>query len=280
MKTILVVGSGIMGTGIAQTAANFGCNVLVYGPRGESVRAGIGVIEKRLAARVDKGKIRPEDKKEILARIRGIGDLADAKGASVAIEAAPEKMDLKKSIHHELDKLFPPQVMLGSTTSSLSITEIASKTEHPERVIGLHFFNPVPAMALLEVIKGARTSEATRLKALELAQKLGKTAVSVNDAPGFVVSRVLVPMINEAAMIYGEGVASAEDIDTAMRLGANHPMGPLALGDMIGLDTCLKVLDVLYSDTKDTRYRPAPALLKKVRAGLYGKKAGEGFFKY
>lgn len=280
MKTILVIGSGTMGGGIAHSAAQNGYKTYLYNPREASWRQGIGKIEKRLAGQVERGKLTAEDKEAILERISGCSDLKEAEGAEIVVEAVPEKMELKKEEFQYLDSLFPPSVLLGTTTSSLSITEIASATMHPERVIGLHFFNPVPVMSLLEIIRGARTSEESYQRSLELAKDLGKTPVSVNDGPGFVVSRILVPMINEAALICGEGLASAADIDTAMMLGANHPMGPLALGDLIGLDTCLKVLDILYTDTKDSRYRPAPVLLKLVRAGLYGRKSGEGFFKY
>lgn len=280
MKTLLIIGSGTMGAGLAQCAAASGLNALLFNPREASWQKAVAGIEKRLNGQVERQKISPEQKAATLGRISGISRLGEARDVDMVVEAAPENMHLKKEIFADLDAAFAPPVILGSSTSSLSITEIASAAKRPERVIGLHFFNPVPVMSLLEIIRGARTDEATYKKSLELAQKMGKTAVTVNDGPGFVVSRVLVPMINEAAMIYGEGLASAADIDTAMMLGANHPMGPLALGDLIGLDTCLKVLDVLYGDTRDSRYRPAPALLQKVRAGLYGRKSGEGFFNY
>ena len=280
MNTLLVIGSGTMGAGLVLCAAQKGCKAYLYNPREASCKKALAELGKRLSSQVERQKISAAEKDAITGRVVGITALAAAQGVDLVIEAAPENMALKKEIFRELDQSFAPPVILGTTTSSLSITEIASAAKNPERVIGLHFFNPVPVMALLEIIRGARTADETYAKALELAKILEKTAVTVNDGPGFVVSRVLVPMINEAAMIYGEGLAGAADIDTAMMLGAGHPMGPLALGDLIGLDTCLKVLDVLYNDTRDSRYRPAPALLQKVRAGLFGRKTGEGFFKY
>lgn len=280
MKTLLVVGSGTMGSGIAQTAAQHGLNVILHNPRGASAQRGLEIIGKSLARQVEKGKISQADLHAALGRITCAADFSSAREAEAVVEATPENLELKQNLFHNLDKFFKPEVLLGSATSGLSITEIAARTAWPDRVIGLHFFNPAPAIPLIEIVRGARTSDETCEKAMQLARDLGKTPVLVNDGPGFVVSRILAPMMNEAIMILGEGLASAEDIDAAMKLGARHPMGPLALADLVGLDMVLGMLGGLHGDTKDSRYRPAPLLLQMVRAGKLGRKSGEGFFKY
>lgn len=277
---ILVIGAGAMGSGIAQVMAQSGLEVYLRDIDQKFVDKGIAGITKNLGRLVEKGKMSAEDSNAVKGRIKGILNIADAKDADLVVEAAVERIDLKKQIFAELDATLKPEAILASNTSSLSITDIASATKRPEKVIGMHFFNPVPMMALVEVIRGIATSDETYNMVTELAKKLGKSPVTVEEAPGFVVNRLLIPMINEAALMYTEGVASAEDIDTAMKLGANHPMGPLALGDLIGLDVCLAIMDVLYTEFSDSKYRAAPILRKMVRAGRLGRKTGQGFFNY
>ena len=277
---ILVIGAGTMGSALAQVAAQAGCDVYLRDIDATFVDKGIAAITKSLARLVEKGKLPEEDKTAALGRITGIVTLADGRDADFVIEAAVENMAVKKSIFAELDKEIQPEAILATNTSSLSITEIASSTGRPGQVIGMHFFNPPQVMALVEVISGQTTTEDTQNATVELARKLGKTPVAVTESPGFVVNRILVPLINEAAFLYGEGVASAEDIDTAMKLGANHPMGPLALGDLIGLDVCLAVMEYLHAEFGESKYRPAPALRKLVRAGQLGRKTGKGFHTY
>ena len=280
MKTILVLGAGTMGAGIAQTCAQSGYNVFLRDIKEEFVTKGIGIITSSLNRMVDKGKMEAAKKDEILGRITGIVDMAEAKNADFVIEAALENMEIKKKIFKELDETIQPNAILASNTSSLSVTEFATATKRPEKVIGMHFFNPVPVMALVEVIRGHVTSDETYNAIMELSKALGKSPVTVHEAPGFVVNRILIPMINEGCFVLSEGVASAEDIDTAMKLGANHPMGPLALGDLIGLDICLAIMETLYTETGDPKYRPAPLMHKMVRANQLGRKTGQGFFKY
>ncbi|MDR1489673.1 MAG: 3-hydroxybutyryl-CoA dehydrogenase [Desulfovibrio sp.] len=280
MKTVLVLGAGAMGSGIAQVVAQKGNKVFLRDISQEFVSRGIGNISKSFAKMVEKGKMDAAESQAILGRITGIVDLAPAKDADLVIEAAIEKMSLKKEIYKELDATLKAEAILATNTSSLSVTEIASSTKRPDKVIGMHFFNPAPVMALIEVIRGIATSDATYQAIMEFSTSLGKTPVTVNEAPGFVVNRILIPLINEGVCVLSEGTASAEDIDTAMRLGANHPMGPLALGDLVGLDVTLAIMEVLYSETGDSKYRPAPLLRKMVRAGKLGRKTGEGFFKY
>ncbi len=277
---ILVIGAGAMGSGIAQVAAQAGNDVYLRDIDIKFVEKGLAGITKNLTKMADKGKISAEEKDAILGRIKGILTIEEGKDADVVIEAAIERMDLKKKIFAELDEIVQPKAILATNTSSLSITDIASATKRPSQVIGMHFFNPVPVMALVEVIRGLAASDETYNTISELAKSFGKTPVLVEEAPGFVVNRILLPMINEAAFMLTEGVSSAEDIDTAMRLGANHPMGPLALGDLIGLDVCLAIMDVLYTEFGDSKYRAAPILRKMVRAGYLGRKTGQGFFKY
>jgi 3-hydroxybutyryl-CoA dehydrogenase len=280
MKTVLVLGAGAMGSGIAQVVAQKGNKVFLRDISQEFVSRGIGSISKNFAKMVEKGKMEAAESQAILGRITGIVDLAPAKDADLVIEAAIENMSLKKEIYRELDATLKADAILATNTSSLSITEIAASTKRPDKVIGMHFFNPAPVMALIEVIRGIATSDATYQAVMEFSKSLGKTPVTVDEAPGFVVNRILIPLINEGVCVLSEGTASAEDIDTAMRLGANHPMGPLALGDLVGLDVTLAIMEVLYSETGDSKYRPAPLLRKMVRSGKLGRKTGEGFFKY
>lgn len=280
MEKIFVIGAGTMGSGIVQAFAQKGYEVIVRDIKDEFVDRGITGINKSLSKLVTKGKVTEEFKEEVLSRITGTTDLNMAQDCDLVIEAAVENMVIKKKIFAELDRICKAETILASNTSSLSITEVASATNRPDRVIGMHFFNPATIMKLVEIIKGMATSQETFDKAKELAVAIGKEPVEVAEAPGFVVNRILIPMINEAVGIYAEGVASVEDIDTAMKLGANHPMGPLALGDLIGLDVCLAIMDVLYNETGDTKYRAHSLLRKYVRAGWLGRKSGRGFYNY
>ncbi len=276
----MILGAGTMGAGIAQVVAQAGCEVIVRDVEMQYVEKGLATIKKNLSRLVEKGKMTAEESAEIEKRVTGSVNLEDGKDVDLVIEAIVENLELKKKVYQELDEKIQPNAILASNTSSLSITAIASATKRPDKVIGMHFFNPVPVMKLVEVIKGAATSEETFTTVFEFVGKIGKTAVKVEEAPGFAVNRLLVPMINEATYLLSEGVCSVEDVDTAMKLGANHPIGPLALGDLIGLDVCLAVMETLYNEFSDSKYRPSPILRKMVRAGYLGRKTGKGFYTY
>lgn len=280
MKALFVIGAGTMGGGIAQVAALHGLTVYLYDIKQEIVDKGLKGIADAWDKLVARGKMAAGDRDAALPRIIGTLDMQDAAKADVVIEAAVEKLDVKRSLFSKLSGIVSPDCILATNTSSLSITAVASAVSRPDKVVGLHFFNPVPRMALIEIIRGAATSDETYEAAKSLSERLGKTAVTVNEYPGFVVNRILIPMINEAVFMLQEGVASAEDIDTAMKLGANHPMGPLALADLIGLDVCLAIMELLRDELGESKYRPAPLLRKLVRAGRLGRKSGEGFFRY
>lgn len=277
---VYVIGTGTMGAGVVQAFAQAGQAVVMKSRTQASLDKAVGKISKSLAKLVEKGKIEQAYMDATMANISTTIDYADFADADLVIEAASEDMNLKKEVFVELDKICKPETIFATNTSSLSITEIASLTSRPAQFIGMHFFNPAPVMKLVEVIKGQMTSEETCKTIIDLATAIGKTPVMVEEAPGFVVNRILIPMINEAVGIYAEGVASVEDIDSAMKLGANHPMGPLALGDLIGLDVCLAIMEVLYTEFADSKYRPHPLLKKMVRAGQLGRKSGQGFYKY
>lgn len=277
---IFVLGAGTMGAGIAQTFAEMGFEVIMRDIKDEFVDRGLAAIHKKMTKLVAKEVFTEEQKEDILSRLSGTTDIRYAADCDLVVEAAVENMQVKKQIFAELDEICGENTILATNTSSLSITDVASATKRPDKVIGMHFFNPAPVMKLVEIIKGMATSEETFNTVKEVAEKLGKTPVEVAEAPGFVVNRILIPMINEAFGILAEGVATAEDIDRAMMLGANHPMGPLALGDMVGLDICLAIMDVLYSETGDSKYRAHSLMRKYVRAGWLGKKTGRGVYQY
>lgn len=280
MKKIGVLGTGTMGAGIIQVLAQCGYEVVLRARRQESVDKGIATVNKNLDRLVAKEKLTADQKAEIMARVKGSTDIAIIKDADLVIEAATEDLTQKKALFAELDALCKPEAIIATNTSSLSITEIAAATNRPDKIIGMHFFNPVPMMKLVEIIKGLTTSEETKATILDLTQKLGKTPVEVAEAPGFVVNRILIPMINEGIGILADGVAKAEDIDAAMKMGANHPMGPLELGDLVGLDVCLAIMEVLYAEFGDPKYRPHTLLKKMVRANKLGRKTGVGFYEY
>lgn len=275
-----VLGAGTMGAGIVQVFAQAGFEVVMRDLQEDFVKRGLETIEGSINRLVKKEKITEAEKVEILGRITTSTDINSLKDVDLVIEAAVENMQIKKVIFKELDEVVKPEAILATNTSSLSITEIATATARPEKVIGMHFFNPVPMMKLVEVINGIATSNDTKNKIIELSKQIDKTPVVVEEAPGFVVNRILIPMINEAVGILAEGVASAEDIDNAMKLGANHPIGPLGLADLIGNDVNLAIMETLYIETGDPKYRPHPLLKKMVRGNLLGRKTKQGFFKY
>ncbi|MDD7408567.1 MAG: 3-hydroxybutyryl-CoA dehydrogenase [Anaerovoracaceae bacterium] len=279
-KKIGILGASTMGAGLVQHIANCGYEVVFRARKQTSIDSAIQHITGQYDFMISRGWLAPEKKEENLARIKGTTDIEALADADFIIEAASENMDIKKDIFRQLDKICRPEVILSSNTSSLSITEIASVTSRPGRVVGMHFFNPAPVMKLVEVVPGYNTSDETIDVVKKVATELQKTPIVVNEAPGFVVNRMLVPMINECVGVLAENIASAEDIDRAMQLGANHPMGPLALADLIGLDVCLSIMEVLHKELGEDKYRPHPLLRKMVRAGKLGQKTGEGFYKY
>jgi 3-hydroxybutyryl-CoA dehydrogenase len=281
IKKIGVIGAGLMGSGIAQVAAQSGFQVNLMDVEQRFVDKGLNAIDKNLKRMTEKGKMEACEAEAVRSRIKGTLSLSEAaSGVDVTIEAVIEKMELKKSVYEELDRVAPPTTIFATNTSGLSITAMAAVTARPDRFIGMHFFNPVPAMKLVEVIRGYGTSDETVNVIKDLARKMGKTAIEVLEAPGFVVNRILVPMIIEAIFVLQEGLASAAEIDEGMKLGANHPMGPLALADLVGLDTLLNVQQHLYEEFADPKYRPPTLLRKMVRAGHLGRKSGKGFYDY
>lgn len=280
IKKIMVVGSGQMGSGIAQVMAQNGYDVILNDIKEEFVQKGLDKISKQLDRDVQKQRRTEEEKQEILNRFTLSTDYKDAADVQLVIEAATENKKIKLDIFKQLGEIAPAETILASNTSSLSITEIARATNRPDKVIGMHFFNPVPVMKLVEVNRALTTSTETADTIQELSGKIGKTAIDVKDSPGFAVNRILIPMINEAIFTVFEGVATAEEVDAAMKLGANHPMGPIALADYIGLDVCLAIMEVLYEGFNDPKYRPCPLLKKYIEAGRLGKKTGQGFYTY
>lgn len=281
MKTISIIGSGQMGAGIAQVAAFSGFKTFVYDVQAEALARGQKVIESSLAKFVEKEKIKDADKQRTLANLSFVDDLNALKGSDLVIEAIVENFAVKAELFKKLDALCTPTCILASNTSSISITKLAAATKRPEQVIGMHFMNPVPLMQLVEIIRGLQTSEETYKSILGLSEKLGKIAVTArHDYPGFIVNRILIPMLNEAVFVLMEGIATPEEIDTAMKLGTNQPMGPLALADLVGLDTCLAIAKIFHEEFGDDKYRPCPLLVKYVEAGWLGRKTGRGFYRY
>ena len=277
---ICVIGTGTMGSGIVMAFAQAGVPVVLKSRSMDSCKRAIAKMEKSLGRLVEKGKIDQAKMDATLANITPTDDYQVCADCDLVIEAAVESMELKKEVFAMLDGICKPETVLATNSSSLSITEIAAATQRPDKVVGMHFFNPADRMKLVELIKGQKTSDEVAALIKNLAEQIGKTPVMVNEAPGFVVNRILIPLVNEGIGILADGVASRDEIDAAMKLGANHPMGPLELGDLIGLDVCLAIMEVLHEEYGDDKYRPHPLLRKMVRAGLLGRKTGEGFYKY
>lgn len=280
IQNVMVIGAGQMGSGIAQVCAQAGFNVKLNDMKQEAYERGIANITKNLSRNVEKGRMTEDEKSAVLGRITSSLDLKDAHDVDIIIEAAVENMEIKHSIFKMLDEVAPEHAILATNTSSLPITEIAAATNRPERVIGMHFMNPVPVMKLVEIIRGLATTDEVYKTIEEMTLKLSKTPVECNDFPGFVSNRILMPMINEAVFTLQEGVATKEAIDNIMKMGMNHPMGPLELADFIGLDTCLYIMEVLHEGFGDSKYRPSPLLRQYVKAGWLGKKTGRGFYEY
>jgi len=280
IASVGVVGAGIMGSGIAQSCAAVGLEVVLIDVSQAAIDKGIQSIASSLDRLIKKEKLILEQKTGILAKIKPALDYAQLKGLDLVIEAATENQQIKEKILKQIDENIDSTTIIATNTSSLSVTQLAAKDSHPERVIGMHFFNPVPMMALVEIIRGLQTSDATHAAIFEMAKRLGKEPITVKNSPGFVVNRILVPMINEAFFVLAEGLASAEDIDAGMKLGCNQPIGPLALADMIGLDTCLAVMEVYIHQFNDSKYRPCPLLREMVAAGRLGRKTGRGVYEY
>ena len=280
ITTVGIIGAGTMGNGIAQLCAVSGLDVVMVDISDAALQKGVATVSGSLDRLIKKEKMSEADKAAALGRIKTSTDYAAFKGAQIVIEAATENYELKLKILKQVDAIVAPEVIIASNTSSISITQLAAATSRADRFIGMHFFNPVPLMALVEIIRGLQTSDATHAEVKALSDKLGKTPITVKNAPGFVVNRILVPMINEAFFVLADGLATAEDIDAGMKLGCNHPIGPLALADMVGLDVCLAVMEVYLKDYGDSKYRPCPLLKEMVAAGRLGRKTGQGVYKY
>lgn len=280
IERVAVIGAGTMGSGIVQVMAQAGLSVLLTDTVPEQQARGLDRIRRATLRLVEKGELAAEAQAALMGRVSVVDDLAAVSGAQLVVEAIIEQWPAKEKLLRELDSLLPAEAILASNTSSLSITRLASVTRRPDRVIGMHFINPAPVMRLVEVVRGLATADETAATVLDLAQRLGKVAVTVRDVPGFVLNRLLIPMLNEAVILLEQGAATREDIDSVMKLGANHPMGPLALADLVGLDTCLAIMEVLHHDLGEDKYRPCPLLRTMVAAGYLGRKTGRGFYTY